>query len=129
MNKKELIITDLMDSPIRDSSGLEYIKKRVRSLWHKSLPRDMLRHVSRGGIHFSLDATSHFGLKILKDGYFNPDKLLYLFNATRRQGADIFLDIGAHIGYYSLLATKTWNFREIHAIEATQKIIANFLCK
>ncbi len=44
--------------------------------------------------------------------------MLYFFNIARRQGADIFLDIGANIGYYSLLATKTNDFTEIHTIEA-----------
>ncbi len=118
MNKKELIITDLMESQIHRRRRLDFFKRGVRKLWHKSLPRNMLRYVSRQGINFALDTTSGLEKRILQHGNYESDRVLYLFNAARRQGADIFLDIGANIGYYSLLATKTSDFTEIHSIEA-----------
>ena len=78
----------------------------------------MLRNVSRQGIRFALYGKDLTSMRILKNGYYEPESILYLFNTARRREADIFLDIGANIGYYSLLATKTNDFAEIHAIEA-----------
>ncbi len=71
--KKELIITDLMECRSRDSSGLSFIKKGVRKFWHKSLPRNMLRHVSRQGIRFALYYTDLTSKRILKNGYWESE--------------------------------------------------------
>ena len=87
----------------------------------------MLRNVSRQGIRFALYGKDLTSMRILKNGYYEPESILYLFNTARRQGADIFLDIGANIGYYSLLATKTNDFAEIHAIEAHPEIYRQLL--
>ncbi len=116
--KKELVITDLMESLPRDSGVLSRVKKYLRRRWHTWLPRSMPRHVSRQGIRFVLYTTDLVSKTILTRGHWEPEQVLYFFNTARRQGMDIFLDIGANIGYYSLLATKTNDFAEIHAIEA-----------
>ncbi len=86
----------------------------------------------RGGINFVLHPADklagqfrHFdkpARHIFKFGKFEPRQVGFLFQSSKDRGADIFLDIGANFGLYSLLAAKTKMFTEIHAFEPHPKV-------
>ena len=122
--KKEFVITDFMDSPgFMDSpSRFARVKQRTvrlgRRIWHACLPSAMPRRAQRAGTCFILDKRDWPRNHVLTKGWFEPAQVLYFFNAARKRDCDIFLDIGANFGYYSLLAAKTGDFAEIHAVEA-----------
>ena len=93
--------------------------RRVRHLtrlWHLRLPRHRLRQVVRHGIVWNLPFNNIYG-SIIKKGFWEHDSVEYFFTESCRRNCDIFLDIGANIGYYSMLAAKMQAFDEIHAIE------------
>ena len=118
MKKKAFVITDFMDLPARIENGIfHFLKSVMRQFWHTYLPKKLPRRICRNGIHYVLPPKDLVSKRIVCKGCLEPDSVLYLFNTARQGGADVFLDIGSNIGYYSFLATKTGDFSEIHAIE------------
>lgn len=93
------------------------IRRVLRAAVHGVLPRGMRRVVVRGGIRYQLTRRGAIDRRLLKDGHWEPESILRFFNGARNRNARIFLDIGANIGYYSLLAARLGIFEEIHAIE------------
>ena len=120
--KKEFVITDFMDLPRRYGSRVGRAKQRAvqlgRKIWHACLPSAMPRRVRRTGTRFVFDKRDWFHNHVLTKGWFEPAQVLYFFNAARKRDCDIFLDIGANFGYYSLQAAKTGDFAKIYAVEA-----------
>ena len=53
-------------------------------------------------------------------GAYEPKQITYLFKQAHARGCDVFLDVGANIGYYSMVAAKMRQFKEIHAIEPSR---------
>ncbi|SMN11007.1 methyltransferase, FkbM family domain protein [uncultured Candidatus Thioglobus sp.] len=122
MKKKEFVITDFMDLHAKRGGILNCLKSCIRQFWHVCLPRNLPRHVCRKGIYYVLPISDLVSKRIVLKGYMEPDSVLYFFNAARQGTADVLLDIGSNIGYYSFLATKTGDFSEIHAIEPHPEI-------
>ena len=120
--KKEFVITDFMNLPPRYGSRAGRAKQRRvqlgRKIWHAFLPSARPRRVRRGGTRFVLDKRDWLHRHVLTKGWFEPAQVLYFFNAARKRDCDIFLDIGANFGYYSLQAAKTGDFAKIYAVEA-----------
>ena len=128
--KKEFVITDFMNLPPRYGRAGRAKQRRVqlgRKIWHACLPSAMPRRVWRGGTRFVLDKREWLHRQVLTKGWFEPAQVLYFFNAARLRDCDIFLDIGANFGYYSLQAAKTGDFAEIHAVEAHPGTYRNLL--
>ena len=116
-NKRELVITDFMEPRSKHGSRLYQIYNAARKIWHYLLPRKMVRRFSRAGIRYAMplqDTPKEF---LVLKGRWEPDQVLYLFNTARRRGCDVFLDIGANFGFYSLLAAKIGDYAEVHSFE------------
>ena len=71
-----------------------------------------------GGINFITPKKHWIGNLLVRRGGWEREQIAFFFQNAKDRGADIFLDVGANYGVYSLLAAKTGNFAEIHAIEA-----------
>ena len=93
------------------------IRRACRKVYHLLLPKSMSRVVTRGGIRYSGRYSDFAMPDILKNGYFEREQIIFFFNEARRRGARVFLDVGAYVGYYSLLAARLGIFDEIHAFE------------
>ncbi len=115
--KPPLTLADIAEPRPRDGGLAFRLRRGLRKIWHALLPRKMTRVITRGGIRYAVNADEMIGHYILKHGFHEPDEIVFLFNAARERGAEVFLDIGANIGYYSLLAAKLGIFAEIHAFE------------
>lgn len=115
--KPALVRTDLMEPNPRDTSPGRRVLRACRKVWHRVLPRKMTRSFARAGIRYRIDASWDVQYRLMQDGRFEHRQIMYFFNGARRRGADVFLDVGANFGYYSLLAAKTGDFGEIHAFE------------
>ncbi len=84
-------------------------------------------HVKRGehkldnGCTFYLDPASNFGMRLLKDGNYEPactDAILGLL----KEG-DTFIDLGANEGYFSILASKKVGMNgKVFSIEPQQRL-------
>lgn len=83
---------------------------------HQLLPRGE-REVVRHGIHWRLQFKGIEG-SIVKKARWEQEQIEFFFGGARMRGCGVFLDVGSHIGYYSMLAAKMKIFREIHAVEA-----------
>lgn len=85
--------------------------------FHKIQGRTRLRRVVRHGIQWNLQ---YFGVEesIIKKGHWERNSFEYFVNESRRRKCEVFLDVGAHVGYYSLLSAKMQLFEKIFAIEA-----------
>lgn len=76
------------------------------------------REVVRQGLRWRLDYhESRIHQRIIKGDIYEAAEIKQLFSEAKRQGSEIFLDIGANIGLYSLLAARLNIFKEIHALE------------
>ena len=113
--KKELVLTDFMD-PRPKEGGLWYrIRRAARIIGHRLLPRNMPRGFCRAGVRYFLSRRDAAGLML--KGEWEREQVVYFFNEVRRRECDVFFDIGAHFGLYSLLAAKVGDFAEMHAFE------------
>ena len=124
---KPLTHNDLMEPRPSGTSISFRVWRGLRRVWHAVLPAKMPRRFVRGGIHYASDLTDYVAKTVAVKGHLERAQTLYFFNAARRRGCDIFLDIGANFGYYSLTATKTGDFAEIHAMEAHPKTYRRLL--
>ena len=116
-DKRELTLADLACLPSSEISMAARLVRRCRKMFYGCMPADIIWRVKRAGINFHLRSDDQPARSILKKGYWERQQILHFFNAARRRGADTLLDIGANFGYYSLLAAKTGDFADIHAIE------------
>ncbi len=82
---------------------------RVRPAFFSSWIKKIL-HIGRkpiettNGVRLHIDPVSHFGREIIQTGTYEPE-LSAVFQAVLRQG-DVFVDIGANEGYFSILSSK-----------------------
>jgi len=60
--------------------------------------------VTTNGVRLHIDPVSHFGREIIQMGTYEPE-LSAVFEAVLRHG-DVFVDIGANEGYFSILSSK-----------------------
>ena len=102
------------------------IRRGLRKIYHRLLPRSMTRFVMRGGIHYACPYST-FMRRIVDNGHLEREQPEFLFNESRRRGARVFLDVGANFGYYSLLAARLGVYDEIHAIEPHPDIYKQLL--
>lgn len=56
------------------------------------------------GVRLNIDPVSHFGREIIETGTYEPE-LTAVFKSVLRSG-DVFVDIGANEGYFSILSSK-----------------------
>lgn len=112
-----LILDDIAEPRLRGASLAFRIRRGVRKVWHSLLPRKMERVVVRGGIRYMLNGYEPVCRWLLKQGHWEPDAVVRFFNLARERGAEVFLDLGANFGYYSLLAARLGIFDKIHAFE------------
>ncbi len=118
-NKSPLTLADIAE-PRPSSKGGGNIAFRLRRACRRLMlaifPRKMTRQFVRGGLHYKLDGMG-MNSRLFGDGHWEPKQIEYFFNTARERGANVFLDAGANIGYYSLLAARLGIFDEIHALE------------
>ena len=114
---KPLTLADIAEPHRKDAGLLFRLRRLLRKVWHSLLPRKMTRVVTRGGIRYALNNYEPENRAVLKNGFWEANSSVYFFNAARKRGASVFLDVGANFGYYSLLAARLGIFDEIHAFE------------
>lgn len=82
---------------------------RVRPAFLSSWMKKVL-HIGRkpvettSGVRLHIDPVSHFGREIIETGTYEPE-LTAVFKSVLRPG-DVFVDIGANEGYFSILSSK-----------------------
>lgn len=116
--KPPLTHNDLMEPRPSGASLLFRVFRVLRKAWHGVLPRWLPRKFIRGGVRYESDLTDYVARIIAMNGYLEPTQTLHFFGTARQGGADLFLDVGANFGYYSLTAARTGDFAEIHSVEA-----------
>ena len=102
--------------PRPSDGGLKFrIRRALRIAGHSLLPHNITRTAIIGGIRYRLKYREMSGL--IRKGSMERHQIVFFFNEARRRGARVFFDIGANVGYYSLLAARLGIFDEIHAFE------------
>ena len=114
---KPLTLADIAEPRSRDLPLARVIRRGLRGVWHRLPPRQMTRFVTIGGIRYAIDYRETEARKLLRQGYYEREQIVFFFNEARMRGARVFLDVGANFGYYSLLAARLGIFDEIHAFE------------
>ncbi len=90
------------------------LKKRIRLFFNK---RFYIKNV--GNTKFLLDIVNRVDRHIDVSGSYESTQVKYFFNLLKNNNCSMFCDVGAHWGYYSVLAAKQFDFKEleIHAFE------------
>lgn len=113
----KLILSDLADPRPRDGTLAFRILRALRIAGHACFKTNMMWRCNRGGVRFIMPGTHGMAGSVIRKGHYEHEQIVYFFNAARKYNTDIFLDIGANFGYYSLLAANLGGFSEIHAFE------------
>ena len=95
-------------------------RRRMRlptKIFHSLIRGD--REVVRHGARWRLDYGAYPGGSIIYRSYIEPASVEHIFSEAARRGCGIFLDIGAHVGFYSVIGARMGIFKEIHAFEPT----------
>ena len=95
-------------------------RRRMRlptKIFHSLLRGD--REVVRLGARWLLDYNTMMGKRIIKQSGTEHAEIQYFFPEASARDCKIFLDIGAHIGFYSVVGARMDIFEEIHAVEPT----------
>ena len=95
-------------------------RRRMRlptKIFHSLIRGD--REVVRHGARWRLDYGAYPGGSIIYRSYIEPASVEHIFFEAARRGCGIFLDIGAHVGFYSVIGARMGIFKEIHAFEPT----------
>lgn len=104
----------------------ELIASKIRPIELAYLIKKILRvkrgeHTLENGCTFYLDPASNFGMRLLKDGKYEPactHAILSLLNE-----GDTFVDLGANEGYFSILASKKVGKNgKVFSIEPQQRL-------
>jgi FkbM family methyltransferase len=99
------------------------LRKYVRSVYGEKIVVKEYRNLL-----LLLRATNHLDRLFLSNMPFEAEQIEYLIEKIKEHNADIFVDVGANMGLYSLtLAKADTNLKRIIAIEA-QKENYNHLC-
>ncbi len=103
----------------------EIIVKKVRPIeigvFLKFLLQKKRKVVDLDNFKLYIDPVTHFGLKILKDKVYEPELSNIIIDLLEE--GDVFVDIGANEGYYSVLASKiVGNKGRVIAIEPQQRL-------
>lgn len=72
--------------------------------------------VRRHGAIFLLDMLNHIDRQVEAFGFYEQAQTRYFLNSAFEMGIDIFLDVGAHWGLYSVLFTVNERFRGIEVL-------------
>lgn len=121
----EIKLSDLTDPSPRDGNTAFRIRRACRKVFHMLLPRGYTREVVCGGVRFRLNMKGVMGQRIIKEGHWERDQIVYFFNAAKRRRADVFIDIGANFGYYSLLPLKPESLGIFTPLKRIQDLIVN----
>lgn len=113
-----LTLANIAEPRPRDGGlGFRVSRALRKALCYHLLPHGIMRTVTIGGIQYRLVAKDLVDRMLLRRGIFEEHQIVFFFNEARRRGARVFLDVGSHFGYYSLLAARLGIFDEIHAFE------------
>lgn len=93
-------------------------RRRMRwptKIYHSVIRGD--REVVRHGARWRLDYKTIMGKAIIKKSCTEPAEVEHFFSEAARRDCGIFLDVGANVGFYSVIGARTGIFKEIHAFE------------
>ena len=94
------------------------LRRRLR--WPTKILHSLIRgerEVTRLGARWRLDYSTPTGKVVIKKSYSQRAQTEHFFSEAVQRGCEIFLDIGANVGYYSIIAARMGIFKEIHAFE------------
>lgn len=96
----------------------------LASLWHRHiLGKNRRRIITRDDIRYNIPWGT-FARKLV-NGDVEMNELNYLINQIRTINARVFIDIGAHMGWYALHIAKRDICREIYAIEGSTQTFSS----
>lgn len=110
----KILTMEIIDAEIRRLRR----RRHLINLIHKMLPRRRLRQVVRHGVRWNLQYRGGVDAGIIKRGFVERESFAYFIAESRRRRCEVFLDVGAHIGWYCVMSAKTGAFAKIHAMEA-----------
>ncbi len=99
------------------------IRKRVARL----TPAGRYRIVKRNGARFLVNFTNWADRMVVAHGLVEPAQLDYFLRHIRSNGCDVFLDVGANMGLYSILVARNTPCRTIIAFEPDPRAYAQLL--
>lgn len=100
-------------------------KWRLQQLALVCLDHDLLEPVARvdGGLSFEIDASDYVQRHVFATGGWEKETTRLLLSCFERPGS--FLDVGAHVGYFTLVAARALAGRgRVHAFEPVPRSFA-----
>jgi len=102
--------------------GWKYMRSMLRAL---HLDENIYRKKIHHGIYLLVNASDHVQLHLFWYGYYEKDTIALWRSLIRKDG--IIVDIGANIGYYSVIAAQKATDGLVYAFEPSSKTYAQLL--
>lgn len=98
-----------------------FYRKLNKIIYRNYFGRNCFKIYKRLGFDLLLNYSNHIDRKIIYKAAYEADQLLALISHAQISKPDFFIDVGANIGIYSLLAAKTDLFASIVAFEPDRR--------
>lgn len=92
--------------------------------WAKLTTPGGFRVTSANGMRFLVRCDNYVDRHILYYGEFEAEQTRYMGALVKARGVDLFIDVGANFGYYTVLAATKWGIDEVISLEPDPR---NFL--
>lgn len=107
------------------TKAYEFIGKKIRpievALFFKKILFINRKFYKIKDIYWFLDPISNFGIRLMKDGYYDPDTTKLILE--KLEDGDVFVDLGGNEGYFSILASEKVGINgKVYYIEPQERL-------
>ncbi len=96
---------------------LQRLRRTLSSGWHKLTGRKRIRTVVREGVKYQIPYVGDIAKRLLDKRLHEVAQWSYLHSQTELAGSELFIDVGAHFGTYSLRMASSGNVQKVYAVE------------
>jgi FkbM family methyltransferase len=89
----------------------------LKKMMLRGIKRDQFKLVDRPDGQFLINYTNYIDRKLMLDGHYERVQIDTFKSFVKQSGADVFFDIGANIGLYSVAFSSIPGLERIHAFE------------
>lgn len=93
------------------------IYRKLRKIYFRGFKRDKFQLVERDGLKYLLNYKNSIDRMILVDGGYEKDRIAYFKELATKFGCNIFIDIGANIGLYTINMPQVKSIESVYAFE------------
>jgi FkbM family methyltransferase len=96
---------------------MSFKREICKIVYRNYFTKNRFKIYRRRGVLFLLNLENDIDRKIIFNGIFEKDQVSAMLAAAKKTKPDYFIDVGANLGFYSILAAKSGSFKKIVSFE------------